>query len=334
MTQSDPGLRPALEQWVEPATRGDPRSPLRWTCKSVRVLAQALAHQGHRVSHQKVAEWLQEAGYSLQAHRQRRGGSAHPDRKAQFEHLAKRSQGFQRRGQPVISVDTKKQELVGEFKHAGREWHPQGQPPTVRAPDFQDDELGKASPYGLYDLSANSGWVSVGVDHDTPEFAVASIQRWWRRLGRRTYPQAHALLITAAGGGSNGARPRWWKVALQRLANTTGLRISVCHFPPGTSQWNQIEHRLFCHITENGRGRPLISHAVIVNLIANTTTQGLRVRAALDTGKYPMGIRVGDEDRASLNLVPDEFHGDWNYTIAPAGSSHAKKQADRPRTKL
>jgi transposase len=330
VTEIDPGLRPALEQLVEPATRGDPMSPLRWTCKSVRVLAAELARQGHPVSHQKVAELLQEAGYSLQANRKTREGASHPDRNAQFEYIARRCQEFQRRGQPVISVDTKKKELVGEFKNAGREWHPEGRPPTVRVHDFQDEELGKAIPYGVYDLSANAGWVSVGVDHDTPEFAVESIQRWWRRMGRRTYPDAQELLITADGGGSNGSRTRLWKVALQRMASTTGLRISVCHFPPGTSKWNKIEHRMFCHITENWRGRPLISHEVIVNLIANTTTtKGLRVRAALDTGKYPTGIRVGDADMASLNLIPDEFHADWNYAIAPVGSGHVKKRRSR-----
>jgi transposase len=335
LTEVDPGLRPALERLVEPSTRGDPMSPLRWTCKSVRVLAAELARQGHPVSHQKVAELLQEAGYSLQANRKTREGASHPDRNAQFEHIARRCQEFQRRGQPVISVDTKKKELVGEFRNAGREWHPAGQPPAVRVHDFQDEELGKAIPYGVYDLSANAGWVSVGIDHDTPEFAVESIQRWWRRMGRRTYPQARELLITADGGGSNGSRTRLWKVALQRMANGTGLRISVCHFPPGTSKWNKIEHRMFCHITENWRGRPLISHEVIVNLIANTTTsKGLRVRAALDTGKYPTGIRVGDHDLASLNLVPDPFHGDWNYAIAPVESVRVKTKPVRSRTKM
>lgn len=281
-TQSNVQLRAALEELVESTTRGDPMSPLRWTCKSVRVLAAELTRQGHPVSHQSVSTLLQEAGYSLQANRKTREGASHPDRNAQFEHIAKRVKQFQRRGQPVISVDTKKKELIGDFKNAGREWHPKGQPPEVRVHDFQDKELGKAIPYGVYDLSANAGWVSVGIDHDTPEFAVESISCWWRRMGRKTYPQATELLITADGGGSNSSRARLWKVALQRMADATGLKISVCHFPPGTSKWNKIEHRMFCHITENWRGRPLVSHEVIVNLIASTTTtKGLQVKAAL-----------------------------------------------------
>ena len=324
VTETDLELRPALEELVEPATRGHPMSPLRWTCKSVRVLAAELSRRGHPISRQTVSELLQDAGYSLQANRKTREGASHPDRNAQFEHIAKRAKEFQRRGQPVISVDTKKKELVGDFKNAGREWHPEGRPPPVRVHDFQDDELGKAIPYGVYDLSANAGWVSVGVDHDTPEFAVKSIYCWWRRMGRKTYPEARELLITADAGGSNGSRTRLWKVALQRMANATGLRISVCHFPPGTSKWNKIEHRMFCHITENWRGRPLVSHEVIVNLIASTTTsKGLRVRAALDTRKYPTGIRVDDTDMASLNLTSDKFHGDWNYRLAPTGSNVA-----------
>lgn len=322
VTQADAGLRPALEELVEPMTRGHPMSPLRWTCKSVRVLAAELARRGHRVSHQTVSELLQQAGYSLQANRKTREGTSHPDRNAQFEHIAKRAKEFQRRGQPVISVDTKKKELVGEFKNAGREWHPKGQPPAVRVHDFQDDELGKAIPYGVYDLSANAGWVSVGVDHDTPEFAVESILCWWRRMGRKTYPAASELLITADAGGSNGSRTRLWKVALQRMATATGLKISVCHFPPGTSKWNKIEHRMFCHITENWRGRPLVSHEVIVNLIASTTTsKGLRIQAALDDRTYPTGVRVDDAAMASLNLTADRFHGDWNYTLAPTAKN-------------
>ena len=329
-TDSDAGLRPALEELVESATRGDPMSPLRWTCKSVRVLAAELTRQGHPVSHQTVSEVLQDLGYSLQANRKTREGAGHPDRNAQFEHIARRVKSFQRRGQPVISVDTKKKELVGDFKNAGREWHPQGQPPAVRVHDFQDAELGKAIPYGIYDLSTNAGWVSVGTDHDTPEFAVESIYCWWRRMGRQTYPKARELLITADGGGSNGSRTRLWKVALQRMADATGLKISVCHFPPGTSKWNKIEHRLFCHITRNWRGRPLESLEVVVNLIASTTTtKGLRVRAALDTDEYPTGVKVDDSTMAALRLTPDQFHGEWNYAIASTKSKQVKKQ---PRT--
>ena len=335
LTDADTGLCPALEELVEPATRGDPMSPLRWTCKSVRTLAAELNRQGHPVSHQTVSEVLQSLGYSLQVNRKTREGASHPDRNAQFEHIARRARQFQRRGQPVISVDTKKKELVGEFKNAGQEWHPKGQPPVVQVHDFQDKVLGKAIPYGVYDLSANAGWVSVGVDHDTPEFAVESIYCWWRQMGRKTYPEANELLITADGGGSNGSRVRLWKVALQRLADTTGLKIAVCHFPPGTSKWNKIEHRMFCHITRNWRGRPLESHEVIVNLIASTTTtKGLRVRAALDTDAYPTGVKVEDATMAALRLIPDKFHGDWNYTLAPVDPDRINKQPRRLRAKL
>ncbi|MDH3460107.1 MAG: ISAzo13 family transposase [Burkholderiaceae bacterium] len=335
VTDIDAGLRPALEELVEPATRGHPMSPLRWTCKSVRTLATELTRQGHAVSHQTVSEVLQNLGYSLQANRKTREGSEHPDRNAQFEHIARRAKEFQQRSQPVISVDTKKKELVGDFKNSGREWHPQGRPPAVRVHDFQDDELGKAIPYGVYDLGANAGWVSVGIDHDTPEFAVESIYCWWRQMGRKTYPEARDLLITADGGGSNGSRTRLWKVALQRLADVTGLKIGVCHFPPGTSKWNKIEHRMFCHITRNWRGRPLESLEVVVNLIASTTTtKGLRVRAALDTDEYPTGIKVDDATMASLHLIPDEFHGEWNYAIIPTGSGRISKQPRTLRAKL
>ena len=335
VTDSDVGLRPALEELVEPATRGHPMSPLRWTCKSVRTLAAELTRQGHRVSHQTVSEVLQLSGYSLQANRKTREGAGHPDRNAQFEHIARRAKEFQRRGQPVISVDTKKKELVGDFKNAGREWHPAGQPPSVRVHDFLDDELGKAIPYGVYDLGANAGWVSVGIDHDTPEFAVESIYCWWRQMGRKTYPEARDLLITADGGGSNGSRTRLWKVALGRMADATGLKISVCHFPPGTSKWNKIEHRMFCHITRNWRGRPLESLEVVVNLIAGTTTaKGLRVRAALDTDQYPTGVKVDDAAMAALRLTPDKFHGEWNYAIAPAEAAQLRKQPRKLRTKL
>jgi len=335
VTDIDAGLRPALEELVEPTTRGHPMSPLRWTCKSVRTLAAELTRQGHAVSHQTVSEVLQSLGYSLQANRKTREGAKHPDRNAQFEHIARRAREFQQRAQPVISVDTKKKELVGDFKNDGREWHPQGQPPAVRVHDFQDDELGKAIPYGVYDLSANAGWVSVGIDHDTPEFAVESIYCWWRQMGCKTYPEARDLLITADGGGSNGSRTRLWKVALQRLADVTGLKIGVCHFPPGTSKWNKIEHRMFCHITRNWRGRPLESLEVVVNLIASTTTtKGLRVRAALDTDEYPTGIKVDDAMMACLNLIPDEFHGEWNYAITPTRVGMGSKQPRKLRVKL
>ena len=335
VTDSDVGLRPALEELVEPATRGHPMSPLRWTCKSVRTLAAELTRQGHRVSHQTVSEVLQLSGYSLQANRKTREGAGHPDRNAQFEHIARRAKEFQQRGQPVISVDTKKKELVGDFKNAGREWHPAGQPPSVRVHDCLDDELGKAIPYGVYDLGANAGWVSVGIDHDTPEFAVESIYCWWRQMGRKTYPEARDLLITADGGGSNGSRTRLWKVALGRMADATGLKISVCHFPPGTSKWNKIEHRMFCHITRNWRGRPLESLEVVVNLIASTTTtKGLRLRAALDTDEYPTGVKVDDATMAALRLTPDEFHGEWNYAIAPAEPAQLRKQPRKLRAKL
>jgi len=327
----DVQLMPALEALVEPATRGHPMSPLRWTCKSVRTLSAELTRQGHPVSHQTVSELLRQAGYSLQANRKTREGSEHPDRNAQFEHIAQRARDLLQRGQPVISVDAKKKELVGQFKNAGREWHPKGKPPEVRVHDFMDDQLGKAIPYGVYDLGANTGWVNVGVDHDTSEFAVESIYCWWRQMGSKAYPSASELLITADGGGSNGSRNRLWKVALQRLADATGLKISVCHFPPGTSKWNKIEHRMFCHITQNWRGQPLTSHEVIVNLIAGTTTsKGLRVRAALDTGTYPTGVKVNDAALAAVRLTRDTFHGEWNYCIAPTNAApYAQPEALR-----
>ena len=334
-TDIDAGLRPALEQLVEPMTRGHSMSPLRWTCKSVRTLAAELTRRGHAVSHQTVSEMLHSLGYSLQANRKTREGSEHPDRNAQFEHIAQRAKEFQQRAQPVISVDTKKKELVGDFKNAGRKGHPQGRPPAVRVHDFQDDELGKAIPCGVYDLGANAGWVSVGIDHDTPEFAVGSIYCWWRQMGRKTYPEAHELLITADGGGSNGSRTRLWKVALQRMADATGLKISVCHLPPGTSKWNKIEHRMFCHINRNWRGRPLESLEAVVNLIASTTTtKGLRVRAALDTDEHPTGIKVDDAPMAALHLTLDKFHGDWNYAIAPGESDSIRRRLPKLQPKL
>jgi len=318
LTEQDASLRRDLLALLESTTRGDPTSALLWTCKSTRHLAGELNHQGHAVSHTSVARLLAEMGYSLLANRKTREGSSSPDRNAQFEHINARVRSFQRRGQPVISVDTKKRELVGDFKNGGREWHPRGQPERVRVHDFRDDELGVAIPYGVYDPARNEGWVNVGIDHDTAQFAVESIRRWWRRMGGRAYPHARQLLIVADAGGSNSYQARLWKLQLQGLADQTGLAIHVCHLPPGTSKWNKIEHLMFCHTTENWRGRPLVSRAVIVNLIGHTTTrQGLKVRAALDAGHYEQGIKVSDADFAAIDLRPEKFHGDWNYAIAP-----------------
>ena len=318
LTENDPDLQDALEHLVDPVTRGDPESPLRWTCKSTTQLAEALTRQGHTLSPRSVGRLLNEAGYSLQSNRKTLEGASHPDRNAQFEHISRTVQAFQKRGQPVISVDTKKKELVGAFKNVGREWRPKGDPDTVKIYDFVDPELGKAIPYGVYDLSSNQGWVSVGVDHDTARFAVEAIRRWWGKMGSQRYPSAHKLLITADGGGSNGSRCRLWKVALQDLASQLGLTIHVCHFPPGTSKWNKIEHRMFCHITQNWRGKPLVSHDIIINLIASTATKtGLKIRAELDRGSYPTGVAVADEELASVNLKRADFHGEWNYAIRP-----------------
>jgi transposase len=317
-TATDPTLLQELQRLVDPATRGDPMSPLRWTCKSTRRLAETLGSLGHDVSHQTVARLLTDLGYSLQANRKTEEGKDHPDRDAQFEHINRKVRSFQRRGQPVVSVDTKKKELVGNYKNPGQEWQPKGQPATVKSKDFPDKELGKVSPYGVYDLTANEGWVSVGITHDTAAFAVESLRRWWDRMGKRLYPEATELLITADGGGSNGSRSRLWKVCLQRLADELGLRISVCHFPPGTSKWNKIEHRMFCHITENWRGRPLVSHGVVVNLIGSTKTRtGLRVEADLDTNDYETGIKVTDAEMGAVRLKKDKFHGNWNYKVIP-----------------
>lgn len=308
-----------LENLVGPTTRGDPESPLRWTGKSVRALAAALQEQGHRVSHTLVAALLHELGYSLQGNKKTLEGASHPDRDAQFMHINEQVQGFQEEGQPAISVDTKKKELVGDFKNGGRTWRPKGQPEEVRVHDFVIPELGRAAPYGVYDIVQNVGWVSVGVDHDTAAFAVESIRRWWQTMGKPLYKDAKRLLITADGGGSNGSRVRLWKVELQRFADETGLEVSVCHLPPGTSKWNKIEHKMFSFITMNWRGKPLVSHEVIVQLIAATKTKmGLRVQCALDTTQYPAGIKVADADMAKLNLRRSDFHGEWNYTIAPA----------------
>jgi Rhodopirellula transposase DDE domain len=318
LSQSDPGLLEALERLIEPATRGDPMSPLRWTCKSTAKLAEELTRQNHPVSDRTVALLLKQSGYSLQANRKTREGSSHPDRNAQFEYINRRVSAFHRRRQPVISVDTKKKELVGEFKNPGEEWHPQGRPETVNVHDFPDPKLGKAIPYGVYDLACNEGWVSVGIDHDTAEFACASIQRWWNEMGSARFPRATELLITADGGGSNSSRNRLWKKSLQSLADELDITLHVCHFPPGTSKWNKIEHRLFCFITKNWRGRPLTTYEVIVNLIASTTTKtGLTVRAALDPRRYETGIAVSAAELAHLRIVPARFHGDWNYSITP-----------------
>ncbi len=314
----DPGLTVALEELVEPVTRGDPESPLRWTCKSLRRLSKELRAQGYQASHTLVGQLLHEAGYSLQANRKTREGTHHPDRDAQFEHINRRVRRQLKRGAPAISVDTKKKELVGDFKNGGQEWRPKGKPEEVRVHDFLDRQKGKAIPYGVYDLGANKGWVSVGVDHDTASFAVNTIRRWWRNMGRRTYPHADSLLITADSGGSNGVRLRLWKWELQKLADDTGLTLHVCHLPPGTSKWNKIEHRMFSFISKNWRGKPLLTHAAIVNLISATQTQkGLTVRCVLDRKKYPKKIKVTDEQMHTLRLTPDRIHGDWNYTIRP-----------------
>ena len=319
--EHDPALREDLEKLVEPTTRGDPESPLRWTCKSVRRLAEELRRQGHQTSHRIVAELLHELGYSLQANRKTLEGSGHPDRNAQFEHLNQAVQLQLSLGEPVISVDTKKKELAGPFKNGGRELRPAGQPEEVLVHDFLIPELGRVSPYGVYDLAQNEAWVSVGVDHDTAAFAVESIRRWWQSMGQPLYPDATRLLITADAGGSNGYRPSasgGWKLELQKLADETGLEMAVCHFPPGTSKWNKVEHRLFSAITQNWRGKPLVSHEVVVNLIGATTTRtGLRVRSGLDTNRYPAGRTVSDDEIDTLYLRRDAFHGEWNYSLLP-----------------
>lgn len=315
-----------LERLVDPATRGDPESPLRWTCKSVYHLADALKGMGHKVSHRLVGDLLHEQKYSLQANRKTQEGSSHPDRNAQFEHINKKVQEQLARGNPVLSVDAKKKELVGNYKNGGREWAPKGCPEKVLVYDFIEKEKksrkpkkgARVTPYGLYDMGANIGWVNVGVDHDTSAFAVESIRRWWYSMGSKMYPRADRLLITADGGGSNGSRVRLWKFELQRLANELGFPINVCHFPPGTSKWNKIEHRLFSQITLNWRGKPLITHEVIVNLIASTTTKkGLKVHCQLDEGDYPKGRKITDKEMKLINLIQDAFHGNWNYTINP-----------------
>jgi transposase len=313
-----PELIGALERLVEPVVRGDPMSPLRWTCKSTYTLADELKRQGFQVSPWKVGELLRKKGYSLQANRKTREGKRHPDRNAQFEHINRRVTACQRRGQPAVSVDTKKKEVLGNRKNAGRTYRRKGKPVEVDTHDFPDDKLGKAIPYGVYDLANNEAWVSVGIDHDTAEFAVASIAEWWKRMGRKRYKAAKRLLITGDSGGSNGHRNRLWKAELQRFANRTGLILEVCHFPPGTSKWNKIEHRLFCHITRNWRGIPLETHEIVVNLIGSTrTTQGLEVHARLDEHEYPKGRKVTDTEFAVIEIRRNKFQGDWNYEIHP-----------------
>lgn len=313
-----PRLQTDLEKLLASTTRGDPEAPLRWTCKSVRNLTGELKRLNHRVSHQVVADLLHELGYSLQSNRKTKEGASHPDRNAQCEHLNGKVKWCLGRKQPVISVDTKKKELVGDFKKNGRELRPKGNPEKVRVPDFMDKELGRATPYGIYALGRNAGWVNVGVDHDTAEFAVESIRRWWWSMGCKAYPDAKRLLITADAGGSNGSRLRLWKFELQKFSDEAGLRIAVCHFPPGTSKWNKIEPRLFSFISQNWRGKPLISLQVMVSLIAATTTAtGLTVHSELDTASYASGIKVSDQELAQINLKRDKFHGDWNYEIHP-----------------
>jgi hypothetical protein len=316
-----PGLKEALEGLVDPLTRGDPMSPLRWTCKSKARLAAAMTKKGWRVSATKVGRLLHDLGYSLQSVRKSREGASHQDRNAQFEHINATAEDFLRRKQPVISVDTKKKELVGDFKNGGREWQPKGTPEKVLVHDFPDDALGKAIPYGVYDMARNEAFVSVGRDHDTPAFAVASIRQWWKTMGKAAYPNAKELFITADAGGSNGYRARAWKVELQELADKVNMRIRVSHFPPGTSKWNKIEHRLFCHITRNWRGKPLRTFETIVALIGNTrTAAGLRVKAKLDRMKYPIGVEITKQEMSRLALYEHEFHGEWNYELRPRRS--------------
>ncbi|MCO5381332.1 MAG: ISAzo13 family transposase [Methanosarcina barkeri] len=318
IVEKDPTLLSDLEALIEPTSRGDPESPLLWTCKSLRNIAGELQNIGHKVSHTRVADMLHMLGYSLQANKKTIEGTEHPDRDKQFEHISEKCKIFQGEHQPVISVDTKKKELIGNFKNVGRELRPKKDPILVNVYDFKDKELGKVNPYGVYDIANNEGWVNVGIDHDTASFAVESIRRWWNLMGCKSYPDAKKLLITADCGGSNGSRVKLWKTELQKLTDEIGLEISVCHFPPGTSKWNKIEHRLFSQITLNWRGKPLTSYEVVVNLIAATTTsKGLEVKCMLDTNKYPTGIKIEKKQVEKLGIILDEFHGEWNYTFKP-----------------
>ena len=325
ITDKDQTLMNDLESLIEPVTRGDPESPLRWSCKSTRKLAEELGQTGHNASHVTISTLLSELGYSLQGNKKTIEGASHPDRNAQFEHINRMTQEYQQKGQPVISVDTKKKELVGNFKNGGHELRPNGYPEKVLVHDFKIKELGKVNSYGIYDIAHNYGWVNVGTDHDTAAFAVESIRRWWNSMGQTVYPGpgVEKLLITADSGGSNGYRIRVWKTELQKLADETGLEISVCHFPPGTSKWNKIEHRLFAFITQNRRGKPLVSHEVIVNLISATTTKkGLQVECQLDRSSYPKRIKISDEVLEQINIIRCDFHGEWNYTIIPRDVSN------------
>lgn len=319
LTQTDESLVHDLEGLVSDSTLGDPMSLLRWTCKSTRALAAELQRRGHTVSHMTVDHLLRDLNYSLRANRKVESGKQSPDRDAQFHFINKMARRFQQRGQPVISVDAKKKEILGNLKNPGREWRHQANPRRVKTHDYRDKTLGHAIPYGVFDKAHNEGWVSVGVDHNTAEFATASIIRWWKEMGQPTYPTADSLLVTADGGGSNGSHSRLWKYCLQEVANKTGLKISVCHFPPGTSKWNAIEHQMFCHISQNWAGRPLVSRAIVVNLIAHTkTAKGLHIEAALDTNSYPLGIKVSDEQMDQINITREQFHGEWNYMISPS----------------
>jgi Rhodopirellula transposase DDE domain len=316
ITNKDKDLIAKLDALVEPTSRGDPMSPLRWTCKSTRKLARELSEKGHNVSHAKVGQLLSSLNYSLQSTRKKMEGKSHPDRDAQFKFINSKVIEFQRRGQPVISVDAKKKELIGRFSNGGKEYQPCGKPEEVETYDFPSLADGKGIPYGVYDITKNQGWVSVGTDHDTAQFAVNTIYQWWCQMGKIAYANAKELLVTADGGGSNGSRNRLWKYELQDFANKANLDVMVCHFPPGTSKWNKIEHRMFSHITKNWRGRPLTSHEVIVNLIANTTTNaGLKIKAAIDENEYFTGIAITDEELKSINIEKNDFHGEWNYVI-------------------
>jgi len=323
--EKDPTLLSDLETLIEPTSRGDPESPLRWTSKSTRKLAEELKKIGHKVSHSRVADMLRILGYSLQANKKTLEGTSHPDRDQQFNYINEKCKEFQTENQPVISVDTKKKEYIGNFKNGGKELRPKNDPLLVNVYDFEDKELGKVNPYGVYDLLKNEGWVNVGIDNDTASFAVESIRRWWYMMGCKSYPEAKRLMITADCGGSNGYRVRLWKKELQKLADEVGLEISVCHFPPGTSKWNKIEHRLFSYITLNWRGKPLTSYEVIVNLIAATTTsKGLKVKCMLDKNEYPKGIKITKEEVEELGIIRDEFHGEWNYTFKPRNKDEAE----------